>query len=95
MFDEATEAGIDRGILSATPSVPAIAIEACFVNANMLNSIRRAADVKLANSPLRQPLVSRGLERVDQKCWRTVKGEVVVLVKKDLLVSNCPAAYLP
>ena len=42
---ESENAGIDKGILSATPSVNAIAIETRFVNAIMLNSISRGADI--------------------------------------------------
>jgi hypothetical protein len=45
VFDGVEEkAGIDKGILSAIPSVSAFAIEARFANANMLNSISRARD---------------------------------------------------
>jgi hypothetical protein len=41
----AEKAGIDKGTLSVTPSVNAIAIEARFVNANMLNSVSRRPDI--------------------------------------------------
>jgi hypothetical protein len=36
---DSEKAGIDKGILSAIPSVTAIAIETCFVNADILNSM--------------------------------------------------------
>jgi hypothetical protein len=42
---ESENAGTDKGILSATPSVNAIAIETRFVNADMLASISPAADI--------------------------------------------------
>jgi hypothetical protein len=48
VFDgaESEKAGIDKGTLSATPSVNAIAIECRFVNANMLNSTSCGADIE-------------------------------------------------
>src|ERR1700730_18527881 len=72
VFDgaEAEKAGA-KGIPSAT--VTAIAIEACFVDDNILNSILDLCGLQAlvatrmqsdANSSLHQPLVSRGLKRV-------------------------------
>ena len=47
VFDgtESEKAGTDKGILNAIPSTNAVVIDARFVNANMLNSISRAADI--------------------------------------------------
>jgi hypothetical protein len=38
-FEEAERAGLDKGTLEAMPSVTAIATEASFVNADILNSM--------------------------------------------------------
>jgi len=67
VFDGAgAEKAGDKGTLSVTPSVTAIATDTCFVHANILNSILELCGLftaARATWPLQQRLVSRGLER--------------------------------